>query len=149
MFWEFFTCFSCIRSCFRFFDCATAFFSFFFFCFGLSRLSGSFFALFQVCICCSSFFFDLFYDLLVSFFESRFFFSDFCPYQLGALMVDHNRCFDVPFADVLSIDDFLSPLLVRLNLSSVFVVVFSYSHEDVFVMCLPDFWLGKPPCLVQ
>ena len=60
-----------------FLDCATVFSSCFF-SFLLRLLSSQrfFFALFQICISGFSFFFDLFYDLLV-FFERAFFFSDF------------------------------------------------------------------------
>ena len=44
---------------------------------------------------------------------------------------------------LLSINVSLSPLLVQHNSNSVSVVVFPCSHEYVFGMCLPIFWLGK------
>ena len=60
-------------------------------------------------------------------------------HQFDALAVYHDRGCDGSFVDVFGIDKFLPPLLVKHNSNSVFVVVFSCSHEYVFVMCLPDF----------
>ena len=66
-------------------------------------------------------------------------------HQLDILMVDHNRRCDGPFVDVFSIGDFLSPFLVQHNSNSVFVVVFSCTHEHVFVMCLQKFLTWQAP----
>ena len=51
----------------------------------------------------------------------------------------HDRGGDGPFVDVFSIKNSLPPLLVQRDSNTVIVVVFSSSHEYVFVMCLPDF----------
>ena len=59
--------------------------------------------------------------------------------QFDALAVYHDRGGDGPLVDVFSINDSLLPHLVQLNSNTVFLVVFSCSHEYVFVMCLPDF----------
>ena len=60
-------------------------------------------------------------------------------HQLDALMVDHDHCFDGPFAAVSSVDDSLTPFLVQKNSNSAFVVVFSSTYENGFVMCLQKF----------
>ena len=70
MFWEFCTCFSCIRSCCRFYWIALLFSLHvsFLFCFGFCRLSGFFFALFQVSI--FGFNFSFFSDDLLVYFRT-------------------------------------------------------------------------------
>ena len=60
-------------------------------------------------------------------------------HQVDALAVYHDRDGDGPFVDVFSANHSLPPLLVQHNSSTVFVVVFSRSHEFVFAMHLPDF----------
>ena len=60
-------------------------------------------------------------------------------HQFDALAVYHDRGGDGPFVDVFGINSSLPPLLVQHNSNAVCVVVFSYSHEYVFVMHLPDF----------
>ena len=50
-----------------------------------------------------------------------------------ALAVYFDRGGDGPFVDVLSINNSLPPLLVQHNSNTVFVVVFSCSHEYVCV----------------
>ena len=60
-------------------------------------------------------------------------------HQFDALAVDHDCGGDGPFDDVFSVNNSLPPLLVQHNSNAVFVVVSSCSHENVFMMCLPDF----------
>ena len=60
-------------------------------------------------------------------------------HQFDALAVYHDRGGDGPFVDVFGINNFLPPFLVQHNSNTLFVVVFSCSHEYVFVMCLTDF----------
>ena len=60
-------------------------------------------------------------------------------HQFDALAVYHDRGGDGPFVDVLGVNNSLPPLLVQHTSNAVFVVVFSCSHENVFVICLPDF----------
>ena len=43
-----------------------------------------------------------------------------------------------PFVDVFIINISVPPLLVQHISNTVFVIVFSCSHEYVFVMCLPN-----------
>ena len=56
-------------------------------------------------------------------------------HQLDVLTVHQDRGSDVAFVDVLIVDDSFPPPFVQHNSNSVFVVVFSSSHEDVFKMC--------------
>ena len=60
-------------------------------------------------------------------------------HQLDAFAVYHDRGGDGPFVDVFSINGSVLPFLVQHNSNTVFVVVFSCSHKNVFVVCLPDF----------
>ena len=70
-------------------------------------------------------------------------------HQFDALVVYHDRCSDGPFVDVLGVDIFLPLLPVQHNSHSVFVVVFSCSHEYVFLVCLPKFWLVRLPSFAR
>ena len=63
-----------------------------------------------------------------------------CKSRVGdALVVYHDRGSDNPFVDVFGFDNLLPPLPVQHNSNSVFVVVFSCSHESVFWVRLPNF----------
>ena len=46
-------------------------------------------------------------------------------------------------------NDSFSPPFVQHDPNSVFVIVFSSSHEDVFVMCLPYFSQLMPPRIIH
>ena len=58
------------------------------------------------------------------------------------LTVHQDRGSDGTFVDVLSVDDSFPPPFVQHNSDCVFVVVFSSSHEDVFMMCA-HMWIKK------
>ena len=60
-------------------------------------------------------------------------------HQLDAMMVDRDRRRNGPFVDVLSVIDSFSSFLVQQKSNSVFVVICSCSHENVFLVCLPNF----------
>ena len=60
-------------------------------------------------------------------------------HQFDALVVHRYRCSDGPFVDVLGVDDFCRHFLCNIMPTPVFVVVFSCSHECVFLVCLPNF----------
>ena len=62
-------------------------------------------------------------------------------HQFDVLSLNHDRGSDGTFVDVFGVDDSLPPPFVQHKSDSVFVVVFSRSHENVFVMCLPYFSL--------
>ena len=72
-------------------------------------------------------------------------------HQFDVLSVNHDRGSDDTFVDVfgVGVDDSLSPSFVQHNSDSVFVVEFSRSHENVFVMCLPYFSLFMSPRFTQ
>ena len=70
-------------------------------------------------------------------------------HQLDVLTVHQDRGCDGTFVDVLSVDDSFPPPFVQHYSDSVFVVVFSSSHEDVFMMCLPYFSLFMSPRFIQ
>ena len=55
-------------------------------------------------------------------------------HQFDALAVDQDRGGDCPFVDVFSISNSLPPLLARHSSNSLFVVVSSCTHENVFMM---------------
>ena len=55
-------------------------------------------------------------------------------HQFDALAVYHDRGGDGPFVDALNVNDYFSPPFVQHNSNTAFVIVFSSSHEDVFVM---------------
>ena len=57
-------------------------------------------------------------------------------HQFDVLTVYQDRGNDGTLVDVLSVNNSFPPPFVQHNSDSVFVVVFSSSHEDVFVMCL-------------
>ena len=58
-------------------------------------------------------------------------------HQFDVLSVHQDRGSDGTFVDVLSVDDSLPPPFVQHYSDSVFVVEFSRSRENVFMMCLP------------
>ena len=70
-------------------------------------------------------------------------------HQLDVLTVHQDRGSDGTFVDVLGVDDSFPPPFVQHNSNSVFVVVFSSSHEDVLMMCLPYFSLFMSPRFIQ
>ena len=55
-------------------------------------------------------------------------------HQLDVLTVYQDRGGDGTLVDVLSVNDPFSPPFVQHNPNPVFIIVFSSSHEDVFVM---------------
>ena len=70
-------------------------------------------------------------------------------HQFDVLTVHQDRGGDGTFVDTLCVDDSLPPPFVQHYSDSVFVVEFSRSHENVFVMCLPYFSLFLSPRFVQ
>ena len=58
-------------------------------------------------------------------------------HQIDVLTVDQDRGLDGTLVDVLGVNNSFSPPFVQHDPNSMFVIVFSSSHEDVFVLRLP------------
>ena len=58
-------------------------------------------------------------------------------HQFDVLAVYQDRGSDGTFIDALNVNNSFPPPFVQNDSNPVFVVLFSSSHEDVFVMCLP------------
>ena len=66
-------------------------------------------------------------------------------HQVNATAVDHDRCFDAALIDVVGVDNSFPPPSVQHDSNSVFVLVFSSTHEDVVMMRFPNLgWFMSP-----
>ena len=58
-------------------------------------------------------------------------------HQIDVLTVDQDRGLDGTLVDAFGVNNSFTPPFVQHDPNSMFVIVFSSSREDVFVMCLP------------
>ena len=70
-------------------------------------------------------------------------------HQFNTTSVDHDRCFDGALTDVIGVDNSFPPPSVQHDSNSVFVLVFSSTHEDVVVMCFPNLGRFMSPRFTQ
>ena len=72
-------------------------------------------------------------DVVIRIFRER----EAHTHQIDVLTVDQDRGLDGTLVDVLGVNDSFSPPFVQHDPNPMFVVIFSRSHEDVFVLRLP------------
>ena len=58
-------------------------------------------------------------------------------HQFDVLTLNQDRGSNDTLVDVLDVNNSFPPYFVQYDSNTVFVIVFSSSHEDVFVTCFP------------